>query len=155
MILLFLAGMRDERLLADEGHTFMPSSASRADARAISRFLGQETWASENQIFSTQPAPRSLSWCRGLHKLFINSLPIRMLVVNATQECGGWKINHVQSQSGFYFWISVQVTLGKMFTSLSSSSAICFCFYEKKGKKKTSLLTFTALYKYFLQNILN
>lgn len=54
-----------------------------------------------------------LSRCWGLDELLINSLPIRMLVVNAKQECGGWKMNQEQSQSGLYFWISLQVTLEK------------------------------------------
>lgn len=37
-----LGGMKDEGLLTDKGHIFLPSSASKTDVRAINRFPRRE-----------------------------------------------------------------------------------------------------------------
>lgn len=139
MILLFLAGMRDECLLAEQGRNFLPSSASRAEQ--LVRSPGRRL-----QILSTQPASipmHSASQCKGLDKLFLGPLPVVRwcLMLNRSVGAGNWA--KCSQKFGFYFCLSLQVTLRKTFIPLSPKFAVGVL-------KKVYWITLFCRYKYFL-----
>ena len=109
MVLFFLGGMRDERLLADQGHVFLPSSTSRSDVSIISQFPRQETlglWESDFQYRASSSVPMSSqNLRRGRDKLLIKSVCIRVLVLklNSSVRGGKWTRCRISldSTSGF------------------------------------------------------